>query len=80
MNHYIYNKEGVAAALGLSKSHQVNRYKDNAIKAGVQPSIITGGVELFDIDILTNPQKYIQANTKPFFQQQKKARVQLSLF
>lgn len=82
MQHYIYNIEGVAAALGLAKPYQVKRYKDNAIKTGVQPSKIIGGVELFDIDMLMNPQKYIQPEIEkqPILREQKRARIQLLLF
>lgn len=75
--HYVYNKEGVAAFLGLSETWQVKRYKDNAIKAGVQPSHIVGGIEMFDIDILMNPEKYIQTKN---VQNSTKKRVQLCLF
>ncbi len=53
-NHYVYNREGASLALGLSSVNQVKRYIDNALKAGLQPSKIIGGIEMFDISILLN--------------------------
>jgi hypothetical protein len=60
--HYIHDRYGVAIALGLSNVSQVKRYKNNALKAGLQPSKVIGGVELFDISILLNINIKIQAN------------------
>ena len=62
-SHYIYNREGAAAAMGLSNANQLKRYKDNALEAGLQPSKIIGGIEMFDISVLMDTKYKKQANT-----------------
>jgi len=52
MSHFIFTKEGVQDALGLSSLTAVDYYIKKAKKKGFKPSRIIGGSELFDIDML----------------------------
>lgn len=57
MLHYIYNAAGVMRLLGLKKTNQVAQYKKRAAKKNVKVSVIKGGVEYFDIDLLRSMAK-----------------------
>lgn len=61
--HYVYNKEGACAFFALSDPYQLKRYVDKAIKAGAKPSKKIGGVEMFDVSVLMNPEEYKVKNT-----------------
>jgi len=55
MSHFIYSKEGVQLALGLSRLEDVNYYIKKALKLGVKPYKIMHHEKFYDVDILMNP-------------------------
>lgn len=57
MNHYIYNKEGIKQAMGLSSLKLVKYHKNQAIKAGRDPCKMIGGVEMYDLEIMQSKYK-----------------------
>ena len=55
MSHFIFTKEGVQLALGLSRLEDVNYYIKKALKLGVKPYKIMHHEKFYDVDILMNP-------------------------